>query len=69
MKSTPLINNKTLNILSVETKNIIDNMYNLCNYYYIYAIISLINADITEEVIKEDKIESFVSKALQNKNN
>ena len=69
MKSTPLINNKTLNLLSLETKNIIDNMYNLCHYYYVYAIISLINADITEEVIKEDKLESFVSKALENKNN
>lgn len=64
MKNIPIINNKTLNLLGEETKNIIDNMYNLCHYYYIYAIISLINADITEDIIKEDKLEQIVTKAL-----
>ena len=64
MKTTTVINNNTLNILSEESKKIIDNMYNLCHYYYIYAIISLINSDITEEIIKEDKLESVISHAL-----
>jgi hypothetical protein len=64
MKNIAIINNSTLNILSEETKKIIDNMYNLCHYYYIYAIISLINSDITEEIIKEDKLESIISHAL-----
>ena len=64
IQTLPLITNKTLNIISIDTKNIIDNMYNLCHYYYVYGIISLINSDITEEIIKEDKLQSFVSKAL-----
>ena len=64
MKEMPLINNKTLNILSDETKNIIDNMYNLCHYYYIYAIISLINSDISEDIEKEDQLETIIAKAL-----
>ena len=64
IQKMPLINNKTLNIISNDTKNIIDNMYNLCHYYYVYGIISLINSDITEEIIKEDKLQSFVSRAL-----
>ena len=68
MKETPIINNKTLNILSNETKNIIDNMYNLCHYYYVYAIISLINSDITDDIGKDDQLESIVSKALVKNN-
>jgi len=65
IKETPIINNETLNIISNETKKIIDDMYNLCHYYYVYAIISLINADVTEQRIEKiDKISSVVSKAL-----
>jgi hypothetical protein len=40
------INNKTLNELSQKTKEIIDNMYYLCQYYYLSAIISLLRADL-----------------------
>jgi len=65
IKETPIINNETLNIISNETKKIIDEMYSLCHYYYVYAIISLINADITEQKIEKiDKLSSVVSKAL-----
>ena len=49
LNETPVINNATLNIISNDTKAIIDKMYTLCQYYYIYAIISLLNADITTE--------------------
>ena len=49
MKAKSIITNKTLNELSIQTKNIIDNMYNLCHYYYVYAIIALINIDLSNE--------------------
>jgi hypothetical protein len=49
LNETPVINNATLNIISNDTKTIIDKMYTLCQYYYIYAIISLLNSDITSE--------------------
>lgn len=64
MKETPIINNATLNLISNETKSHIDNMYNLCHYYYVYGIISLINADVTEDVVVENKLKNMVRKAL-----
>jgi hypothetical protein len=65
IKENPIINNETLNIISNETKQIINEMYNLCHYYYVYAIISLINADVTEQRIEKiDRLSSVVSKAL-----
>jgi hypothetical protein len=57
LKAAPIINNTTLNIIANEAKEIIDGMYNLCNYYYVYAIIALLNADLDKVVIKEDKLE------------
>ena len=64
LKNTPVVNNKTLNLISNEVKKIIDNMYNLTHYYYIYAIISLINADIEENMNETNQLQSIVSKAL-----
>ena len=64
MQNNPVINNSTLNKISFETKKIIDNMYSLVHYYYIFAIISLINSDVTETFKKENKLQNFVSKAL-----
>ena len=40
-------------------------MYNTCHYYYVYAIISLISSDITEEIIKKDDLANIVSVALE----
>ena len=65
IEETPLINNKTLNLLSDETKKIIDKMYNLCHYYYIYAIIALINSDIKTDIMKEDELETVITKVLK----
>ena len=48
MNSMIFIDNDTLNKIAQKTKAILDNMYNLCNYYYVYAIIALINSDITD---------------------
>ena len=47
IQKIPIINNSTLNLIGEETKNIINNMYNLCNYYYVFAIVALINSDIS----------------------
>ena len=65
LKELPVINNTTLNLISDETKKIIDHMYNTCHYYYVYAIISLISSDITEEIIKKDDLANIVSTALE----
>ena len=65
LKESPVINNTTLNLISDETKKIIDNMYNTSHYYYVYAIISLISSDITEEIIKKDDLANIVSVALE----
>ncbi len=35
------INNEELNALSLKTKETIDSMYHLCQFYYLYAIIAL----------------------------
>jgi len=65
MQGIPILNNTTLNLIGTEVKNLIDDMYNSCHYYYVYAILSLINVDLTEEVIEEDKLEGIISKALK----
>jgi hypothetical protein len=65
MQGIPILNNTTLNLIGTEVKNLIDEMYNSCHYYYVYAILSLINVDLTEEVIEEDKLEGIISKALK----
>ena len=67
MKETPIINNKTLNLISKETKGYIDNMYNLCYYYYIYGIISLIFSEIIEEIPKENSVGKFITNSIKNK--
>lgn len=66
LKAAPIINNTTLNIIANETKEIIDGMYNLCNYYYVYAIIALLNSDLDKIVIKEDKLEKSYKIVLEN---
>jgi hypothetical protein len=65
MKETPIINNKTLNLISKETKTQIDNMYNLCYYYYIYGTISLIFSEIKEEIPKENSVGKFITNSIK----
>jgi hypothetical protein len=65
LKNQPLINNKTLNFISDKTKNIIDNMYNLCHYQYVFAIIALINSDI-KNTSKNNLKNNILSKSLNN---
>ena len=65
MQNIPIINNATLNIISEETKAIIEKMYNLCHYYYIFAIIALINADLSEDKPVEIKLEKVYSEVFK----
>jgi hypothetical protein len=51
IRDMPIINNETLNIISKETKIIIDDMYSTTHYYYVLATISLLKADITEDKV------------------
>jgi hypothetical protein len=47
MNVNAYIDNDTMNKIAKKTKDILDNMYSLCNYYYVYAIIALINGDFS----------------------
>ena len=55
-----IISNSTLNRISEETKKIIDHMYNICHYYYVFGIYSLINSDISYEKKIDPKIDEAV---------
>jgi hypothetical protein len=69
LEKTPVINNKTLNAISIETKNTIDKIYNLCHYYYVYAIISLINSElIIDNSSKNNILQNSVKSALSKSN-
>jgi hypothetical protein len=66
ISESTIINNVTLNMISNETKKCIDNMYNLCHYYYIYGIIALINSDLKEDdEIEEKDLDIAYSKILK----
>jgi hypothetical protein len=65
MNNIPIISNNELNIISIETKKIIDKMYSLCHYYYVYGIISLINVDISKEDQSQNNIKNLIESALQ----
>ena len=67
IKEMPIINNTELNLISRETKKHIDEMYNTCHYYYIYAIISLINADIVEQIPTENLLGTHMKELVKNK--
>lgn len=60
IQGTGIISNGNLNKISTETKLIIDNMYNICHYYYVFGIYSLINSDISSEIKIDPKIEQAV---------
>ena len=66
IRETPIISNATLNIISEETKKIIDEMYSLCHYYYVYAIIALLNSDLKEiEEIKDNNLNESYKTVLK----
>jgi hypothetical protein len=65
IKDSVIINNVTLNIISKETKNIIDNMYSLSHYYYVYAIIAFIKSDISEDKVQVDPLGNVFDDVLK----
>ena len=61
-----IFSNKMLNEISNKTKKIIDDTYNLTQYYYVHAIYSLINLDIKEEKKRSSEINpNLYNAALQ----
>lgn len=46
MKTMTVINNKSLNEIALKVKEIIDNMYMMCQKNYINAILALLKADL-----------------------
>jgi hypothetical protein len=65
IKDSVIINNVTLNIISKETKSIIDNMYSLSHYYYVYAIIAFIKSDISEDKVQVDPLGNVFDDVLK----
>ena len=55
LNSEKMISNKELNEISAKVKNIIDKMYNLSHYYYVMAILALINIDKDGEMVQITK--------------
>ena len=67
MTQMTIINNNTLNMIAVKVKEVIDNMYNMCQKHYLNAVLSLLKADlnVTEETIEEEeKLLTYLEKHL-----
>ena len=45
IRDEPFVSNKTLNSVGLQTKNLIDELYNYVNYYYVYATLFLIKSE------------------------
>jgi len=65
LKNKPIISNQVLNEIGQKTKQIIDTMYHLCQYYYIYAIISLLHANLSIPKPSDLQLQKTISSALQ----
>ena len=67
MAQMTIINNNTLNMIAVKVKEVIDNMYNMCQKHYLNAVLALLKADlhVTEESIEEEeKLLTYLEKQL-----
>lgn len=53
------VNNDDLNKLSLLTKDIIDDLYQSCQFYYLYAILALLNADLSYDTVENKQRESL----------
>jgi hypothetical protein len=65
LRVEPIINNATLNSIAEQTKRIIDTMYNLCHYYYVFAIIALINSDVKPITDDKGKLAEQLGKSFE----
>ncbi len=67
LKNNAFINNDVLNQIGNKTKQIIDTMYHLAQYYYIFGIVSLLNANINKVDEQEMVLQQSFSKMLKKK--
>jgi hypothetical protein len=67
LKNNAFINNDILNQIGNKTKDIIDTMYHLSQYYYIFGIVSLLNANINKVDEQEMVLQQSFSKMLKKK--
>ena len=65
LRSQPIINNVTLNELGKKTREIIDSMYHLCQYYYIYAIVSILHANLSVAKSSDIELQKTLAKSLK----
>ena len=65
LRSQPIINNVALNELGNKTREIIDSMYHLCQYYYIYAIVSILHANLSVAKSSDIELQKTLAKSLK----
>lgn len=65
LRSQPIINNVALNELGNKTREIIDSMYHLCQYYYIYAIVSILHANLSVAKSTDIELQKTLAKSLK----
>ena len=65
LKKKPFISNSMLNQISMNTKNVIDDMYNYINYYYIYSSLLLIKSDYTKTTDPNQNQLNKIKKVLE----
>ena len=58
LENETIINNNTLNDISMKAKEVIDDMYTKCQMNYIYAILAYLRADVetTQDTLNEEKL-------------
>lgn len=69
LRSQPVINNIALNELGKKTREIIDSMYHLCQYYYIYAIVSILHANLSVAKSSDIALQKTLAKSLKKSSN
>ncbi len=69
LRSQPIINNVTLNELGKKTREIIDSMYHLCQYYYVYAIVSILHANLSVAKSSDLVLQKTLAKSLKKNSN
>jgi hypothetical protein len=65
LRSQPIINNVALNELGNKTREIIDSMYHLCQYYYIYAIVSILHANLSVAKSTDIELQKTLARSLK----
>ncbi len=69
LRSQPVINNIALNEFGKKTREIIDSMDHLCQYYYIYAIVSILHANLSVAKSSDIALQKTLAKSLKKNSN